>query len=246
MCRAGSLFVLAICALILVLGVPTAKADLTKQDSSAFTYKYEMDDDPGTTADWTANGGGTHGVSGGILTVDSTNSNMYYMNTGTWAGLFNDTDGWTLEARVKVLSQAPGVHGALGFNQGTATTDEPEFGIATDAVVWNQLGTFSQLGPTADNTNGFHVYRIAQLAGTTTFNVWRDGVLLNAAPLTTNNGIDERLYFPDGGGNWGGSEQIDYLRYTAGAFAPVPEPGGLVLAGSALLALLAYALRKRK
>ena len=47
----------------------TASADLVQQDSSSFTYKYEMDSETGLTFVGSA---GTHSASGGIETIATT------------------------------------------------------------------------------------------------------------------------------------------------------------------------------
>ena len=57
-----------------------------------------------------------------------------------------------------------------------------------------------------------------------------------------------QIYFGDGSGTLGGTVDVAYVRFTAGAWAPVasPEPSAMMLLTTGLVSLLAYAWRKRK
>jgi hypothetical protein len=242
MYHAFRLIAVTVYAVAVAVGVQTAKAELVQQDSSSFTYRYEMDVLPTANGDFTAGDGADGTVAGGILSM----STGYYHNAATWPGLFNTTDGWTVETRLQIVSSA-GSRGAFNFVGGNGSTvKEADLGIGATGQNWDAWGSVA-VGGTVDNTNGFHTFRVALLPGSDTYNIWRDGTLLNPTPLTNAGFNDVNMYFGDSGGSFAGSWKMDYVRYTAGAFAPVvPEPSSLVLVISGLVGLLVYAWRKRR
>ena len=117
---------------------------------------------------------------------------------------------------------------------------------------WNPGGLLSD----ADNTDDFHVVRMATDSsvdpddGNYYFHIWRDGTYLGKGRdwMPWHDSPTEfvnRLMIGDLSGATAGTFEIDYLRFTDGAFAPVPEPSTFVLA-TGVLGLLAYAWRRRK
>jgi hypothetical protein len=256
--RVFDLVASAACAAILAASVQTVQADTTPLDSSAFTYKYEMDILPsaanlnGDSAyDFDRGGAGTIGVADGILTGTTGASEDGYLISGNiWTGRFTKASGYTVEARVKVASQVPGKVGATAIDVGVASSPAAELAIGASGVVWMGVpgdGTAQTvLASDIDNTSDFHTYRISQVAATDMFLVWRDNTLLTPTALTGGQGIWDQLYFVDGGGNFAGSSQYDYVRFTSGTYAPVPEPSSMAILIAAMVGLVAYAWRKRK
>lgn len=231
---------------------------ITTKDSSDFDWKYEMDvlpnadDQDGDLAgDWQAASGVS--VAGGILTQPSGNvvgALAYVGSNLIWDNSFNQNDGWTIEARIKVLSQLPLTAAAtniLGHFAGA--THEGRLNIGATGQRMGNNFVFETIGSgTEDNTDDFHVFRMAlSPGGENKYSVWRDGaLLLDEAPSVAAPGPGENatwVYFGDLGSAWGGEVQYDYFRLTSGAFAPVPEPSSIALVGSLLL--LTAMLRRR-
>ena len=93
---------------------------------------------------------------------------------------------------------------------------------------WDARNPFAVGGP-VDNTDGFHVFRIAQQpysgSGGTVYSVWRDGVLLSdSLGSGLNYTIAPRMFFADASSNIGGSVEYDYLRFFPGYCPPVDVP----------------------
>ena len=83
------------------------------------------------------------------------------------------------------------------------------------------------------------MFRVAQEPGSATYSVWRDGLLLSDSLGNAHTYDRDGIWFGDGAGAWVGEVEIDYLRFTGGAWAPiVPEPSSLVLWTLAVAALL--------
>ena len=98
-----------------------------------------------------------------------------------------------------------------------------------------RLGTgFGVVDTTLNSDDGFHVFRLAQEGSPNNgeITMWRDGVVIAtgfnadfAHPAVT-------FQFGDIGGNYsaeGGTVEVDYFRWTTGAFAPIPEPSSVIL-----------------
>lgn len=202
---------------------------IATKDSADFDYKYEMDvmpnaDDQGGSVgpDW--NNAANSAVSGGILTQ----LNGYAGSNNIWDSSFSMANGWTIEASVKVISEIPNAAGATVIQAFLQEATHPaQLQIHTTGQVMGNFGAFETLGNgTEDNTDAFHVFRMAQSPGEEKLSVWRDGVLLfddQTAVGAFGPGEDGNtwLYFGDLGGAWGGEVQYEYFRFTQGAFAPV-------------------------
>ena len=223
---------------------PGAGAAITEtKDSADFDWKYEMqtegpypmdvkpsdqDLDANGTMDFHEGGtGGSSSVSDGILTMASNNTQARYFRSNIdleiWRNQnFTFAEGYTIECSVKVNSST-GEHGAFAIfseSLGTGGDAQARLLIHDDSQEWgsHNLGNYIDLGEN-DNTEDFHVFRIAQEAGQDNFGVWRDGTLLYEG--TRAGTYDEDiLLFGDPGGGWGGEVEVDYFRFIKGAYAP--------------------------
>jgi hypothetical protein len=259
---------------LLVAVVAFGMASLANADSSGFDYKsstdfswkYEMDalpsaqdKDGNSTLDFNfvAGDGSATIVSGGLdgnvlrLVNSKANGNGFFNSDNATTGQlwpaqgFSYAGGYTIEARMKIISQdsgADGVFGLAALPSGTSQWAAP--GIASTGEVWSGGTSY-----THTNTDDFHVFRFAQAPGATSYTVWRDNEVLGTglgSSMVYAQG--PQLYFGDGAGSYGGTVDMDYLRLTAGAWSPnqTPEPSMLALLTAGLVSLLAYAWRKRK
>jgi hypothetical protein len=65
---------------------------------------------------------------------------------------------------------------------------------------------------------------VAQAPGAATYSVWRDGKLLSDSLGTGFDWAVDMISFGGYGEHWGGTFDIDYLRFTSGAWAPDDTP----------------------
>lgn len=234
-------------AMICGLSVSAMGAIIQQMDSADFTYKTEMDgsgqlkiNDNGTDWNWDKdNNGGTNTLSGGILTYDSINSvknDWWVSNTFPSA---DKSEGFTVEFSVKAIDSDNDI--AIQFLTSPASNIARGVTyIGLNHVYWNGT-TSTNFISTANNKDGFHVFRIAYDVTAAKYYIWRDGVLIGD-DLTGANNSAAALNFGDATGSFAGSASIDYIRWTTGAYAPVPEPGSLSLLGLGGLLML----RRRK
>jgi hypothetical protein len=233
-----------------------ANADLAQLDSSAFAWKYEMDAMPDTqdkdgnsTLDFNfVAGDGSATTDGSVLRIINGKANgAAFFNSGNAGQLwpaqgFSYANGYTLEAKLKIISQDTGADAVFSLVAiPSGTSNFAALGVGSTKSEW--AGT----SWTQTNTDAFHVFRVAQSPGAASYTVWRDGVVLSTelgAALVYSQG--PQLYFGDGASTYGGTVDVDYLRLTTGAYAPTPEPSTMVLLAMGLVGLLAYAWRKRK
>jgi hypothetical protein len=229
-------------------------ASAAMMDSADFTWKYEMDVEPSnadldinTVMDFTKVGSGTVSIEDGILEMISSTNSFNYASDGSdqiWNFDPNITyaNGYTYEVRLKAIGSKP-----MGFTFFAVPDDDTPgawLNVAPGGQTWGPGG--GSLGEANNNKDDFHVFRVAQAPGETVYSVWRDGVLLsNSLGAGYNNPTyPAKIVVGDTGTNWGTVMEIDYLRFTSGAYAPIPEPGTLVLLFGALLSLLV--LRPRR
>ena len=252
---------------MLAMAAP-AGAEFVQRDSSAFTWKYEMGvlpdaenldnnfSDPPANTDpiydfRLTDGGFVPTTDGDILTVDASHpfQNGSYRNEDNWRSDANisGANGWTFEARARVSATRP-----LGFyfDAGSGSADPfAGLGLLPNGQYWGYddetVPPPAALGPAVDNHTDFHVFRVAQAPGAATFSVWRDGMLLSDTLTDAFPAVNvDKIQFGDDGEDWGGGVlEVDYLRFTGGAYAPIPEPGTLVLLVGALLSLLVWRRR---
>ncbi|MFN3166213.1 MAG: PEP-CTERM sorting domain-containing protein [Phycisphaeraceae bacterium] len=249
--------VVMVCGAMACFG--SANAALVVQDSSTFDFKYEMDVvsstqdlDANTVSDWFG------GVAGG-LTIPQVSGGIAGSDLGAGEQLWRSDIGgsisraailgdYTIEFSVFVNSDGNGGAGTAGYFGVVLdhVNDTPSLRLNIDA---NEVNfNFDGADPiaTADNTDGFHTFRIAYDTsnGSDDYYVWRDGVLLGGPIAPTNGSANGSGVFFLGNfsGSLGGNWQVDYIRIDKdGAFAPVPEPGSLVL-----LALGGLTLARRR
>lgn len=231
------------------------------KDSAAFDYQYEMgaapdavDLDGNGTMDFATGGGGT--VSDGILSMSTSGPNGGYTSDTVgliWAGKVTYNTGYTIEARVKIISSTTYGFGIQGI-PGPTSVSQPcsELWINANKLVWSDGPSAIVMADGQDNTDDFHIFRLAQepgigAPGSATYSVWRDGVLVadSLSEAFMNPGLERIIFGSFASGN-SSTSQTDYVRFTAGAYAPVPEPTSMVLVSSGILGLLAYAWRRWK
>jgi hypothetical protein len=223
-------------------------------DSADFDWQYEMDAKPSDTdldsiggGDFNELGsGGSSSVSGGILTMATTNV-YYYDNLDSDQTWNLDPDityekGFTFECRMKITSGTR-PRGYTFLATPDPSTDIPGawLSISYADVKWSSSD--DSLGGGANNDDVFHIFRVVQKPGETLYGVWRDGVLLSDSLGQGYNDAIAKIAFGALGDTWGTGAEIDYLRFTSGAYAPIPEPGTLILLAGALLSLLVWRRR---
>jgi len=222
------------------------------QDSVDFDWKYEWDVDGQTPtlvdldtdgADWvrTSGGSSSSSVSGGILTFNVQGSAIRFYDNVEWDAAISAANGYTVEMRVRVVSNTESA-GAISFQSGTDGNDELRLNIGEGGQGAN--GGDLSLGAD-DNSTDFNVFRVAQVGGSTNYTVWRNGVeLLDDAAAPVSAGTADRLLMGIVGTNYGGVTEVDYIRFTSGAFSPIPEPSAFLLAAIGLVGLIATRRRK--
>ncbi|MBN1909658.1 MAG: dockerin type I repeat-containing protein [Pirellulales bacterium] len=235
--------VVAAAALAVLAAAGVASARISEVSSSAdWTLKYEMDADPGIqdldnnlAVDWLRNdtnfvqtilGGKLISASdvGGVPLIGSADHSAYPLNT-VWINGANNLDfahGWTVEASIKLTSSTgPGAFAIAAAPAGTSNGKKRAYvDIAPTSTSW---------GPktldTKDNSDAFHIFRIAQEPGVETLSLWRDTELL-CDTLTWNQAdlFATGLLIGDITGSQGADYEIDYVRMTSGAYAPFSLP----------------------
>jgi hypothetical protein len=258
--RACRSMLIGVLAVVVTMVAGAAYAAIV--DSSAFAYKYEMDvlptgqdlDSNSTNdfGDWTLNGG-NYSVASGALTVNASGGAYAIVESqagGIWQSHFSFADGFTVEFKTKIVSQDASKSAAFQFysQDGTSGTG---YGANLYIGATGVRTSDDVVLDSNSNTDGFHVFRVAQHPNEDNFDIWRDGIqigtaLASPAGMAGRTGMD--LYFGNGSSSLGGVSQTDYIRMNTGYLpgSEVPEPSGIVLLISAMVGLLAYAWRKRK
>ena len=263
-----NLFGIGLVGMVTAISVSTASAAVitTTLDSSLFNNKYEGDAVPvynnnGTTTPAyfvgsTFNSGPTS--DGNILTyltADSSNGGFFESTSNVWnvgsANGVTDANGWTIEARIKIGNDATpeaadGSFQIFGRDNGARTSSgrRTAIKIGRSKLTWSaSSGSQNTLLDSSDNTDGFHVFRVAQEPGSNVGHFWRDGIELGS---TSGQGYGSNesatlaagdMFWASGSsGLFGSTIDVDYFRFdTTGAYAPVPEPSGVALAWVTLL-----------
>lgn len=222
-----------------------ATAALTQAAVAPFDYSYEGDAVPTASSPvWTQNYGGagtSATVNSSILTLstDAGTDLMYVVDPAAWSP---DSDGTTVETRMKIDSQA----GNLGAGDLTIVTGAQAWKFAFRTAGGGAIteviggGTFLTGDVGVNPTDGFHTYRFVISGQSGPAVLYIDG---NTTPAYSWNGVStgsSYLNFGDDLGDDAGVVQWDYVAWTNnGAFAPeVPEPSTLALAMLAAVSLM--------
>ena len=222
--------------------VPTLSSLATQLDSASFAHQYNGDVYP--VPSYTEGGSLLWSVApssdGDFLTYQSLITESGYWRSAdtewTTAGALNGS-GWTIELRVHILNDvAEGTERSLMlFGQDGGGSTQGRMGrvwIGQNTLSVARSGANTQLLlDSSDNTDGFHVFRLAQQPASSVTYLWRDGVYLAGyTPTFTTSSTVAAMYVGDAGGAIGGpTVQIDYVRWDAGFWEPVPEPSSLTL-----------------
>lgn len=209
-----------------VIGVPTNIAD-----STAFDFRYEMDVAPNNqnldgngSDDWFDTG--AIPVSGGFATNSAPNQLFRGdFNNSVWRNGVPNGD-YTLEFSVQVDAGGAEVGaGTLGLfvEKPVDANAGLRLNIAKNGQSSSSGGAVNVALGGNDNTDGQHVFRVVH-QGAGQYFIYRDGVALNGGAAVTgvNNANNNGIFLGDFSGSLGGDYSIDYLRLTAGAFAPAP------------------------
>jgi hypothetical protein len=245
--RNRTLGVAALAAIATICASSSVQAAML--DSAAFNHRYEGDNFgaqlTGTNSTFNVNAGEVPTWNplsgGGILDYQNT-----ILDSGAWFDSLEwDTDvnnavGWTVEFRIKIGTDGDEDPAFAAFqwfgkeNGSSTSTRRAGLGIGKNKVYISSLNTTPV--DTSDNTDDFHVFRIAQPANSSNITVWRDGVQIFDGLSRTGNNSGLDMWWGDGSSGYGGpSVSVDYFRWdSTGPFEPVPEPSSIMLAALSL------------
>lgn len=235
-----------IISLMMVLAGGTVFCDMIPKDSTEFSGKYEATALPqDSTPSWTrtTSGAVTNNIVNNMLVADSTAdgpSRMLYWANSQWDSLDLYNNGFTVETSFRVISAGAGLAAFyISVGDGTSYT---EVKITPSSIIWNGLSGYT--AKTTDTTVGMHTIRIANEATTNAYYVWYDDELIVNGSVGKTGAVD-RLWFGDWSSSIQGSYDMDYMRWTEGAYSPVPEPASMVLlVCGGMLALVAPKRKK--
>jgi hypothetical protein len=216
----------------------------------------ETDLDENLTMDFTEGiTGGSSSVDGGVLTIVGSSGTISFDSGKVSGGVqqhpdelwpqktFSHVDGYTIEIRMKIAPDASeGEFGLCMFGAGLVNADaDSAWGYIKKAGMgWYDGTDYVALDTTADNADGkWHTFRFAQepnsgTVGDELFSVWRDGVLVGKdyglgliTSLSGGHVLTDEITFGDRASTrQTGTFDVDYFRFTDGAWAPddVPPP----------------------
>lgn len=273
-------FMLTLLALGLCVGlVLPVQAEITNElDSVDFSWNYEFNVLP-STQDLDGNSvndfafalsGPSSLLNDGDTYYWSVNTNYsqkaYFVSdtaTGIWGNNLSWADGYTIEFSVRINSvvESAVAGGSVVTGVFSESGHASWLGLFDDEQTWGYGGDYTSSLGTNDNSDAFHVFRIAQEPGVTDgttytalYSVWRDGVLLSSSltsgtdPSSSYNKYNQLRLGDIGSDTINGNVDYDYFRLTSGAYAPVtaeiPEPStlGLILCGMVSL----FFIRRQK
>ena len=248
----------------LALGAVAQAEIVATMDSSDFIYGFEftgVDDRPDNypTVDIDGNlnqdmsrwgSGGT--ISGGIMTLQTVSTEECGYSSKLPSSVWHNynvlsSDGFTIETKVKIITQAAGYSYVFALYGGAVDEVRGSLRIGGSKTGWtNSPGTSVATLDTNSNSDVFHIFRMAFDPATGLFAAWRDGVELSSILTASYTSTGMMFSFGDGSGLDRGTAEVDYVRFTKGAYAPIPEPSTIALLATGLIGLLCYAWRKRK
>jgi len=249
LCRL-SIPMLATALLLAVATGPAMGEVIDILDSSAFDVQYNFDVDGELPSGFPLYKTVNPTVAGGTMVSNTAADGGDYAYFMSGAGQIWDTSGvtfetgYTVETRIHVsaMAEAPVAMAAVIYTVPVGAGGPAGWlNINPNELTWGYPVDETW---TVDNSDDFHVFRYAQEPGLDSFSIWRDGTLLASEIGKGWNypGL-VRMLFGDSGGSAGGDYEMDYMRFTPGAFAPVPEPGMLTLLVVGSLSLLAWRRR---
>jgi hypothetical protein len=241
-------------------------------DSADFDWKYDMDNDlkpsetdlgppigtPDGTMDFTeAITGGSSSVLNEVLTIVGGSKTIAFNSSAAgelWPlETFSHERGYTLEIRMKIAPTAS--EGSMGLCMvGAGVVDPAADGvwgyIKKAGMGWYNGSAYVALDTTDNNADGeWHTFRFAQepnpdgTVGDELFSVWRDNVLVNGG-IDGGHVLTNATTFGDRASTGQtGTFEVDYFRFTDGAYAPIPEPSTLILLAGGLLSLVLWRRR---
>ena len=218
-----------------VIGLASSAA-AAPLDSSLFNHQYNGDVHP--VPGFTENAGSppwaTPTTDGNILTYQGTILEGGYWQSDQWLGGPNpvaNATGWTIEFRIRIRNDADDDPTGGAFNtfakDGNGTSATGRRVQITVGKNWTKASSFSAtLYSTLENTNDFHVFRVAQPANSRSITLWRDGVQLysgDSRPSNDSSSLLAQMYFGDGSSGTGGpTVELDYFRWdSTGFYDPV-------------------------
>jgi hypothetical protein len=215
-----------------------ADAWLTPKASEGFSSCYEMwtERNPLSTTNWRKNGTATNPMTGGRLSFANVATNNYDggayagKTSSAWSTAVTFEKGFTIEVRLKTNQQVTGSSFGLLASGGPSTMSAAFLHIKDSALLWGPtIATATQItGGTLHNNVAFHTYRIAKLPGQDSYFVWFDGGL-EGAGLTSASSTAYGNYVAFGNGvttDEQGTNELQYVRFAPGAFAPVQPSHG--------------------
>ena len=208
-----------------------------ERDSELFEHKYEMDvgdtrfSATQTTADWTLSGGNTSAsLSNGRLSASVSQGSTYFWQSGPMDSSVSVASPFTLEMRLRVHDSWEANGKVLTIYCGTPR-EYCILIIGTNDIRLFDKDRNEHVLCTADNSDKMHMFRIAFTGDGDTaasgFMLWRDRELVSTwdiKPFAMNDDGNYAL-FGVGSRVYGGSFEVDYVRWTTGGvFAPVIPP----------------------
>ena len=231
--------------LIGIAAAAFADIDLPTRDSSRFDFKYEMDVLP-TDADLDGDGfkDFTLSVGGDWLTLKGNGiaqfdmrgeSNRYIQSTAAagqdgcvWRRYApTAAEGYTVEVRMRIVSQATDKLYAAALTTCEGSGCDSLLSFDTESVGWSKRSDNSRIAfASFATTNYFHTYRIAKIPAQSQFALWcDDNFVTNGLNDASSSDDLNRFIFGAIGGYYRSVVDVDYIRFTKGAYAPKPSRG---------------------